>query len=128
MFIVLVLHQIGHASSTSYPITNIDRNGVVTVTDLKSKQTFQFHVTDPKVLRSLKMGQLVYPDFPNQQVSLDGRTICCEMVKSPQLRTTIEPNRLPRPIEPSGLSPDAKLPSSVMPRPAPAVPGPIPPQ
>lgn len=116
LFIALVLNQIGHASSTSYPITNIDRKGVVTVTDLKSKQTFQFQVTDPALLRTLKVGQLVYPDFPNQKVSLDGQTICCEMVNSPRLRNPIEPNRLPRPIEPSELSPGAKLPNPVRPQ------------
>ena len=127
LFTALVLNQVGHASSTSYPITNIDRKGVITVTDLKSKQTFQFQVTDPALLRTLKVGQLVYPDFPNQKVSVDGQTICCEMVNSSRLRNPIEPNRLPRPIEPSELSPGAKVPSPVMPPiPPPAPRGTIP--
>lgn len=121
--IVLVLHQIGHASSTSYPITNIDRKGVVTVTDLKSKQAFQFQVVDSKLLRSLKVGQLVYPDFPNQKVSLDGRNLCCTMINVPPPVLPIEGNRLPNAVEPMQPASDAmRLRPLTQPRPAPAVP------
>ncbi len=121
-FIMLVFHQVGYASSTSYPITKIDRKGIVTVTDLKSKQTFQFQVRDPKVLRSLKVGQLVYPDFPNQKVSLDGRNLCCVMINLPPSISQIEGNTLPNSVEPIQLAPELKRPNPLrqpMPPPAP---------
>lgn len=126
LFIVLMLNQVGHASSTSYPITNIDRNGVVTVTDLKSKQIFQFRVADSKLLRSLKVGQLVYPDFPNQKVSLDGHNLCCTMVTMPRPASPIEGDKSSNTIERIPLSPEAKrLGPFRQPMPAPA-PGSIP--
>jgi hypothetical protein len=102
----LLTHR--YASSTSFPITKIDQKGVVTVTDLKSKQTFQFQVMDPTLLRTLKVGQLVYPDFQNQKVSLDGVNPCCPMVNSLQLRPSLERRQMPNKLEPSGPSPDVK--------------------
>ncbi len=123
---LLLLQQNVIASSTSYPITKIDRKGVVTVTDLRSKQTFQFQVMDPKLLRSLKVGQLVYPDFPNQKVSLDGRNLCCTMINMPSPAPLVEGNRLPNPGDPMPLSPEPKrLSPLTQPMPAPAAPGPI---
>ena len=113
--VLLLFHQNGYASSTSYPITNIDQKGVVTVMDLKSKQTFQFQVMDPQLLRALKVGQLVYPDFQNQKVSLDGVNSCCPMVNSQQLRPPLERKKLPSTMEPSELSPDIKSLSPVGP-------------
>lgn len=129
LFIVLLLNQAGHASSTSYPITNIDRKGVVTVTDLKSKQVFQFQVADLKLLRSLKVGQLVYPDFPNQKVSIDGQNLCCMMINMLSPTTPIEGNRLPNAVEPMPLAPETKRLSPFKhPMPVPAAPGTIPPR
>lgn len=128
LFIVLMLNQVGHASSTSYPITNIDRNGVVTVTDLKSKQIFQFRVADSKLLRSLKVGQLVYPDFPNQKVSLDGHNLCCTMVTMPRPASPIEGDKSSNRLERMPLTPDVTRPGPLrQPMPPPA-PGTIPPR
>jgi hypothetical protein len=39
-----------------------------------SGQTFEFRVTDPKLMASLKTGQAVYANFTTKQVSFDGRT------------------------------------------------------
>lgn len=128
LFIVLLLNQAGHASSTSYPITDIDRKGVVTVTDLKSKQIFQFQVADPKLLESLKVGQLVYPDFPNHKVSLDGRNLCCAMINVQRSGSPIKSDKLPNRLERMPLTPDVTRPGPLrQPMPPPA-PGTIPPR
>ncbi len=124
LLVVLLGAQQSLASSTTYPITGIDKSGLVTVTDLRSKQTFQFQVPDPKLLRGLKIGQLVYPDFPNQKVSLDGRTLCCGLVNANQLRAPLERSQLPGLNPPGGLSPDTKTPRP-LPH-APVVPGAVP--
>ncbi len=124
LLVVLLGAQQSPASSTTYPITGIDKSGLVTVTDLRSKQTFQFQVPDPKLLSALKLGQLVYPDFPNQKVSLDGRTLCCGMVNANQLRVPLDRSKLPGLNPPGGLSPDSKTPRP-FPQ-APVVPGTVP--
>ena len=129
VLMMVLFHQNGYASSTSYPITNIDRKGVVTVTDLKSKQTFQFQVVDPKLLKTLKVGQLVYPDFQNRKVSLDGVNPCCQIVNSPQLGTPLGRKQLPNTMEPSGPSPDVMPLSPIQPpMQVPAAPGPVSPR
>jgi hypothetical protein len=83
---------------------------------------FSFQVTDPKLLRSLKVGQLVYADFNKQQVSLDSLTPCCPIVRpqsSKQLRgpteggPVLEPQTLnPRPLpqDPMQAPPNRSLP------------------
>ena len=43
-------------------------------------QNFQFEVTDPRVLRGLRVGQSVFANFRTNQVSLDGRAACCRIV------------------------------------------------
>lgn len=125
--VVLPGYQQSLASSTTYPITGIDKSGLVTVTDLRSKQTFQFQVPDPKLLSTLKVGQLVYPDFPNQKVSLDGRTLCCGMVNANQLRVPLERGKLPGIVQPGGLAPERLAPRPLSPSPqVPAAPGSVP--
>ena len=110
--IAFLLPQSGQASSTSFPITKIDQSGVVTVTDLKSKQTFQFQVSDPNLLKALKVGQLVYPDFQNQKVSLDGKNLCCTMVNAQQRRLPMEGSRLPAPKTLDPAMPPMQTPGS----------------
>lgn len=124
---VLLGHGQSVASSTTYPITGIDKSGLVTVTDLRSKQTFQFQVPDSKLLSTLKVGQLVYPDFPNQKVSLDGRTVCCGMVNANQLRVPLDRSKLPGIVQPGGPAPEPMAPRPLSPSPqVPVAPGSVP--
>jgi hypothetical protein len=126
-FAAMISYRPALASSTTYPITNIDKNGIVTVTDLRSKQIFRFQVTDAKLLGVLKVGQLVYPDFPNQKVSLDGKTLCCSMIIPQQLEVPLERRKLPRPVPQELPALDQKsLNPTMPPMPAPRIPGGVP--
>ena len=63
-------------------ITAIDaRNGLVTAKVNQTGQIFQFQVGNPVLLRSLKVGQEVYANLSIKQVSLDGKSFCCAIVK-----------------------------------------------
>jgi hypothetical protein len=42
----------------------------------------RFEVRDSAVLASLRYGQTVYADLAAKEVSLDGTSVCCEIVKS----------------------------------------------
>ena len=63
-------------------ITAINPNtGLVTAVETGSKRTFQFKATDTKILKTLKVGQPVYANFPTQQVSVDGAEPCCNILQ-----------------------------------------------
>src|SRR5437868_1147206 len=63
-------------------IAKIDaRTGVVTAQDRSTGNTFQF-AASPAVLQTMKVGQGVYANYKTNQVSLDGRNACCNIVKS----------------------------------------------
>ena len=65
-------------------VQSLDRTtGVVTASNTASGQTFQFRVSDPRLLASLTVGQGVYANFKSNQVSLDGKTACCAIVSVP---------------------------------------------
>jgi len=67
-------------------ITAIDaKTQIVTARETKTGRTFQFKVTDTKLLPSLKIGQAVHADFKTMKVSLDpdGVTPCCAVVSAP---------------------------------------------
>jgi len=67
-------------------ITAIDaKTQTVTARETKTGRTFQFKVTDTKLLPSLKIGQAVHADFKTMKVSLDpdGVTPCCAVVSAP---------------------------------------------
>ena len=58
-------------------ITQIDkRTGVITAIDKTTGHSFQF-TASPSVQQSLKVGQPVYANFKNKQVSLDNVAPCC---------------------------------------------------
>jgi pimeloyl-ACP methyl ester carboxylesterase len=42
--------------------------------------SFEFRVNDSKLAATLKVGQHVYANFKTKQVSLDGKTVCCEII------------------------------------------------
>jgi Cu/Ag efflux protein CusF len=56
--------------------------GMVTAQEHATGKIFQFKVTDPAVLKSLKVGQGVYANFGARQVSVDGIVPCCGIVSA----------------------------------------------
>ena len=66
-------------------ITVIDvRTGVVSAKVNTNGEAFQFRVTDPKLLAGLRVGREVYANFTTEQVSLDGKSMCCTIISAPQ--------------------------------------------
>jgi lysozyme len=57
--------------------------GVVTAKVNANGNIFQFQVTNAALLNSLKVGQGVYANFPANQVSVDGTTVCCAITAPP---------------------------------------------
>jgi len=65
-------------------ITAVDtRSGVVTAKEASSGKTFEFKARNPAATGTMKVGQAVYANFTNNQVSLDGRTVCCSITTPP---------------------------------------------
>lgn len=112
--LVLLAGQYGHAALGSGAITSIDKGGLVTATDLKTKQVFSFQVTDPKLLHSLKVGQLVYADFNKQQVSLDSLNPCCPIVRAQSPKQLRGPTEGGHVLDPNMPSPGRPMPQDPM--------------
>jgi N-acetylneuraminic acid mutarotase len=77
-------------------IVAIDANtGIITAKVNATGNVFQFKPngyspidglrSNPGALASLKPGQVVYANFTNHQVSLDGQRVCCTMTNGPQV-------------------------------------------
>ena len=82
-------------------ITAVDqRTGAVTARVKSTGQVFEFIESNASVRSTLKAGGVVYANFTNRQVSLDGRTVCCQVTTLPHAAT-----------RPSGSAPGA-LPGS----------------
>ena len=54
--------------------------GLVTAKETATNRTFQFAVSDRRLLASLQMGGPVYANYQTKQVSLDGKNSCCDLV------------------------------------------------
>lgn len=65
-------------------ITAIDAStGVVSAKITASGNVFEFKARNPATLSSMRVGQAVQANFAKNQVSLDGRTVCCTITKAP---------------------------------------------
>jgi len=86
-------------AATPCGITAIDaRTGVITARDTASQRTFQFKVTDPALLRSLKVGQTVFADFTARTVTLAANTRpCCSIIQTSTVPPITGSNPLPAP-------------------------------
>ena len=93
-FAVLVLAAISASAQRPAPgaaapccgITAINpRSGEVTAKVAATGKLFQFMVTNPQTLESLRIGQGVFANFAARQVSLDGRIACCQITGSSQV-------------------------------------------
>lgn len=54
--------------------------GIATAFDPGNGRTFEFKVTDARILKGLRVGQKVWADFGTRKVSVDGGVPCCEIV------------------------------------------------
>jgi hypothetical protein len=98
-------------------ITAMNANsGVVTARVTATGVTFQFTVASPQVLATLRIGQGVYANFTAKQVSLDGRSACCQIVSS----SPVAAPALPAPAMVKPITPAAPQPTPVAKTPAPA--------
>ncbi len=80
------------AAAACCKITAIDpHTGVVTARQDASGQTFQF-AASPAVLRTLRLGQGVYANLRSRQVSIDGRSACCNIVSIGAASNTLPPS------------------------------------
>lgn len=62
-------------------VTSIDqRSGVVSAKESATGRAFQFTFGAGKLVGSLRLGQPVYANFKTNQVSLDGKTVCCSVL------------------------------------------------
>ncbi len=65
-------------------ITAIDAStGVVSAKITASGNVFEFKARSAATLSSMRVGQAVQANFAKNQVSLDGRTVCCTITKAP---------------------------------------------
>src|SRR6266403_5756084 len=97
------------AAAACCKITAIDpHTGVVTARQDASGQTFQF-AASPAVLRTLRLGQGVYANLRSRQVSIDGRSACCNIVNIGPAGNTppssFGNSRAPAQIAPAGGNP-----------------------
>ncbi len=100
------------------------RTGIVTARVKATGATFEFRVTNPRLLAGLHAGSAVYANFGAKQVSLDGRTSCCAITREPQTATA--PARAPTPpiTAPAATPPAQPSPSAGRSVPSvPSVPG-----
>ena len=80
-------------------ITAIDaRTGVISAKETASGKTFEFKARNPMMVATLKVGQGVYANFATNQVSLDGRTVCCTLTSAPTSTTPVKGQPLGIPI------------------------------
>ncbi|MGH2599612.1 MAG: hypothetical protein ACRDJ9_09510, partial [Dehalococcoidia bacterium] len=62
-------------------ITAIDASaGLVTAKDAKTGQSFQFRVSDTRLLRSLSLGQKVYADYGAKRAGIAPAEACCGII------------------------------------------------
>lgn len=96
-------------------IVGIDAaTGVVTARVTATGASFQFRVTDTRMLRTLRVGQGVFANFRTRQVSVDGATPCCGITSGP----TAAPVTPPVAARPPAATPPPPPPAAAPPPPA----------
>jgi hypothetical protein len=78
LFFIVALIAFSQPLRASTPCCNVTavdvRTGTVTAIETATGRTFEFHVTNAKLLATLHAGSPVYANFSAKQVSLDGKT------------------------------------------------------
>jgi hypothetical protein len=86
-------------------ITGLDAKGQTASAKVTATgQSFEFQVLDRRLFDSLKVGQPVYANFKTGQVSLDGKSACCSIGKTPA------PGAMPRSNAPGSVQIATPLP------------------
>jgi hypothetical protein len=63
-------------------VTAIDaRTGTATAVETATGRTFEFHIPNPRLFATVRVGTPVYANFSTKQVSLDGKTPCGVITK-----------------------------------------------
>ena len=70
--------------------------GIATAKITADGRVFQFKAKNPAIT-TLQLGQSVYANFAKNQVSVDGRTVCCVMTSGPQSATAAADATTPAP-------------------------------
>lgn len=117
-FAIAAMGQPLHASppAACCAVTALDsRTGIVTAKVTATSATFEFKVTNTKLLATLHPGSPVFANFKTKQVSLDGTTACCAITSGPSA-----PAPLPIASRPAGAeaSPPASPPTNTNPPPS----------
>ena len=111
----------GQRPAACCSITEIEAaTGVVSGKVTANGNVFQFKVTNARTLATLRVGQGVFANFTNGQVSLDGRTACCTVTSGPTAPTVAPPARAPVPPAPAPAP--VRAPAPAPPPAPPAVP------
>lgn len=98
LFVLLAAAWAGSlAAQPCCVITAIQPNGAVAARVNASGQQFQFSVPDAALLRSLKVGQGIYANLARNQVSIDGKTVCCTITSGGGNAATPAPAAAPAP-------------------------------
>jgi hypothetical protein len=64
-------------------ITALDaRAATATAKENGTSRTFVFKVTDAKLFATIRVGTPVYANFSTKQVSLDGKSVCCQIIRT----------------------------------------------
>jgi hypothetical protein len=64
-------------------ITALDsRAATATAKEDGTSRTFVFKVTDAKLFATIRVGTPVYANFSTKQVSLDGKSVCCQIIRT----------------------------------------------
>ena len=82
-FVVVICGIARHAAAATPCCAITEINAGTTTVSAKETATgrmFSFKVTNPNVLKSLKVGQPVYANFAARQVSIDGAAPCCNII------------------------------------------------
>ncbi len=116
LFLIVVLigfSQPLRAAPACCSVTAIDvRTGTATAVENATGRTFEFHIPNPKLFATVRVGTPVYANFSTKQVSLDGKAPCGEI-------TQINPAP-PRGGVAKVAPPASAAPSAAPPAPAPA--------
>jgi len=92
--------------------------GIVSAKVTTSGQVFQFTVTTPRTLATLRIGQGVFANFTTRQVSLDGRSTCCAITGGPTAPAAPRPTPPPAPPAAAPAPPPRVTPAAPAPAPA----------
>jgi hypothetical protein len=64
-------------------ITALDaRAATATAKENGTSRTFVFKVPDAKLFATVRVGTPVYANFSTKQVSLDGKSVCCQIIRT----------------------------------------------